>query len=88
LDGSLYQLKWMAAMLANCSADRYAVNKERMLRLSEYSRDCLRELRASPGSNYEDRARGTLQLFRTDAQMAAARRDLAGRDEVCFPYEL
>ena len=30
LDGSLFQLKWMAAMLANCSARRYAVNKERM----------------------------------------------------------
>ena len=49
LDGSVYQLKWMAAMLANCSADRYSVNKERMLRLAEYSRDCLRELRASTG---------------------------------------
>ncbi|MEY2782547.1 MAG: hypothetical protein RLZZ134_606, partial [Pseudomonadota bacterium] len=40
-DGSLFQWRWMAAMLANCSAERYAVNKERMMRLSEYSRDCL-----------------------------------------------
>src|SRR5690606_9138555 len=38
-DGSLYQLQWMAQMLANCSAARYAINKERLLRLSEYSRD-------------------------------------------------
>lgn len=45
IDGSLWQWRWMAAMLANCTADRYAVNKERMLRLAEYSRDCLRELR-------------------------------------------
>jgi len=88
LDGSLFQLKWMAAMLANCSADRYAVNKERMLRLSEYSRDCLRELRASTGIHYEERTRGTLQLFRTEAQMEAARRDIAVLEEVGVPYEL
>ncbi|MGV2865187.1 D-amino acid dehydrogenase [Achromobacter sp. AGC39] len=88
LDGSLYQLKWMAAMLANCSADRYSVNKERMLRLAEYSRDCLRELRASTGIHYEERTRGTLQLFRTDAQLEAARRDIAVLEEVGVPYEL
>ncbi|QEQ23154.1 D-amino acid dehydrogenase [Achromobacter xylosoxidans] len=88
LDGSLYQLKWMAAMLANCSAERYAVNKERMLRLAEYSRDCLRELRAETGIHYEERARGTLQLFRTEAQMEAARRDIAVLEEVGVPYEL
>lgn len=88
LDGSLYQLKWMAAMLANCSAERYAVNKERMLRLAEYSRDCLRELRAETGIHYEERARGTLQLFRTEAQMEAARRDIAVLDAVGVPYEL
>jgi len=88
LDGSLYQLKWMAAMLANCSADRYSVNKERMLRLAEYSRDCLRELRASTGIHYEERTSGTLQLFRTDAQLEAARRDIAVLEEVGVPYEL
>jgi D-amino-acid dehydrogenase len=88
LDGSMYQLKWMAAMLANCSAERYSVNKERMLRLSEYSRDCLRELRQSTGIHYEERARGTLQLFRTEAQLEAARRDIAVLEEVGVPYEL
>ncbi|MBO1012796.1 D-amino acid dehydrogenase [Achromobacter sp. SD115] len=88
LDGSLFQLKWMAAMLANCSAERYSVNKERMLRLSEYSRDCLRELRTSTGIHYEERTRGTLQLFRTEAQLEAARRDIAVLEEVGVPYEL
>jgi D-amino-acid dehydrogenase len=34
------QYLWMAQMLRNCTASRYAVNKERMVRLSEYSRDC------------------------------------------------
>ena len=37
LDGSLFQLQWMAQMLRNCSPERYAVNKERMVRVAEYS---------------------------------------------------
>jgi D-amino-acid dehydrogenase len=41
-DGTLFQLRWMWQMLRNCSAARYAVNKERMVRLAEYSRDCFK----------------------------------------------
>lgn len=87
-DGSLHQLRWMAAMLANCSADRYALNKERMLRLAEYSRDCLRELRTATGIQYEHRTGGTLQLFRTRAQYESARRDIHVLEECGVPYEL
>ena len=87
-DGSLYQLAWMAAMLRNCSAGRYAVNKERMLRLAEYSRDCLRQLRAETGIAYEHRTGGTLQLFRHAYQVEAAQRDIAVLQEVGVPYEL
>jgi hypothetical protein len=47
----------MAQMLRNCTASRYAVNKERMVRLSEYSRDCLDELRAETGIAYEGQPR-------------------------------
>ncbi|AMN47918.1 D-amino-acid dehydrogenase [Steroidobacter denitrificans] len=87
-DRSLQQLQWLLAMLANCSADRYAVNKGRMLRLAEYSRDCLRELRAEIDIRYEQRTGGTLQLFRTQAQFEAARRDIRILDEYAVPYEL
>lgn len=87
-DGSWYQWRWLAMMLANCSAARYAVNKERMLRLAEYSRDCLRELRAETGIQYEQRTRGTLQLFRSEKQMQAAQRDIAVLEECGVPYEL
>ena len=80
-DGSLFQLRWMAAMLRNCTAERYAVNKERMTRLAEYSRDCLRDLRAETGIEYEQRTLGTLQVFRTDKQMQAAQRDTAVLEE-------
>ena len=87
-DGTLYQLQWLAAMLANCSSERYAVNKERMLRLAEYSRDCLRQLREELHLDYEQRAAGTLQLFRTRAQFEAAQRDIAVLEKLGVPYEL
>lgn len=87
-DGSLFQLRWMAAMLKNCSADRYAINKERMMRVAEYSRTCLRQLRADTGIAYEHRSQGTLQLFRTQAQLDAVQRDVAVLKECGVPYEL
>jgi D-amino-acid dehydrogenase len=88
LDGSLFQLRWMAHMLANCAPSHYVVNKERMMRLAEYSRDCLRTLRADTGIAYEERTRGTLQLFRTQSQMDAIARDTRVLDECGVPYEV
>ena len=87
-DGTLFQWRWMAAMLANCSADRYAVNKERMMRLSEYSRDCLRAWRAETGVVYDERSGGTLQLFRRQAQLDAAQRDVEVLQACGVPFEL
>jgi len=87
-DGTLFQLSWLAQMLANCTEDRYAINKERMLRLSEYSRDCLKALRAELGIAYEGRQLGTLQVFRTDAQLAAVDKDVRVLREQGVPFEL
>ncbi|RZL67624.1 MAG: D-amino acid dehydrogenase [Variovorax sp.] len=88
LDGSLFQLQWMAQMLRNCSPARYAENKERMMRVAEYSRACLQQLRADTGIEYEQRTGGTLQLFRTEAQLAAVQRDIAVLRECNVPFEL
>ena len=88
LTGDIDQYLWMAQMLRNCTAARYAVNKERMLRLSEYSRDCLDELRAETGIAYEGRQLGTTQLFRTQAQLDAAAKDIAVLERSGVPYEL
>ncbi|CAE6951326.1 MULTISPECIES: D-amino acid dehydrogenase [Pseudomonas] len=82
------QYLWMAQMLRNCTASRYAVNKERMVRLSEYSRDCLDELRAETGISYEGRKLGTTQLFRTQAQVDNAAKDIAVLKQSGVPYEL
>ena len=88
LTGDIDQYLWMAQMLRNCTAARYAVNKERMVRLSEYSRDCLDELRAETGIAYEGRQLGTTQLFRTQAQLDAAAKDIAVLQRSGVPYEL
>ncbi|MBJ9974595.1 D-amino acid dehydrogenase [Pseudomonas sp. S75] len=88
LTGDVDQYLWMAQMLRNCTASRYAVNKERMVRLSEYSRDCLDELRAETGIAYESRTLGTTQLFRTQAQVDAAAKDIAVLERSGVPYEL
>ena len=87
-DGTLFQLKWMWQMLQNCNAERYAINKERMVRLAEYSRDCFKALRASTGIEYEGRQQGTTQLFRTQEQMDAAAKDISVLEETGVPYEL
>ncbi|MFC3607979.1 D-amino acid dehydrogenase [Stutzerimonas tarimensis] len=84
----LRQYLWMALMLRNCTAARYAVNKERMVRISEYSRDCLDELRVETGIAYEGRQLGTTQLFRTQAQLDAAAKDTAVLDRSGVPYQL
>ncbi|ELX08018.1 D-amino acid dehydrogenase small subunit DadA [Janthinobacterium sp. HH01] len=87
-DGTLFQLQWMWQMLQNCNAERYAVNKERMVRLAEYSRDCFKALRAATGIEYEGRQQGTTQLFRTQKQLDDAAKDIQVLEETGVPYEL
>ena len=88
LDGSMAQLRWMWQMLRNCTSARYAVNKSRMVRIAEYSRDCIAKLRDDTGIAYEGRAGGTLQLFRTQAQFDGAAKDMEVLREAGVPFEL
>jgi D-amino-acid dehydrogenase len=87
-DGSLFQLQWMWEMYKNCDAGRYAVNKERMVRLAEYSRDRIRALRNEIGIDYEGRQQGTLQLFRTQAQFDGAAKDIEVLRQAGVPFEV
>jgi D-amino-acid dehydrogenase len=88
LDGSLWQLNWMLQMLKNCQADRYAINKERMVRVAEYSRDCLRALREDTGIAYENRSQGTLQIFRKPSQLEAVYQDIEVLKETGVAFKL
>lgn len=80
--------RWVTQMLFNCTTKRYEINKGRMLRMAEYSRDTLQELRAETGIHYDERTQGTLQLFRNQAQVEAAQADIAILKSYGVPNEL
>jgi D-amino-acid dehydrogenase len=80
--------RWGLSMLANCTEKAYAINKSRMVPIAEYSRDCLKELRAESGIAYDDRAQGTLQLFRTQAQMDGIAKDVEVLKDYKVPFEV
>ncbi|MBP4059867.1 D-amino acid dehydrogenase [Aeromonas caviae] len=82
-----FQLRWMLKMFANCTPTAYAVNKGRMVRLAEYSRDCMKQLRGELALDYEGRQLGTLQLFRSQGQLDASQRDIAVLEEYGVPYQ-
>jgi D-amino-acid dehydrogenase len=86
LDPSM--LRWMTQLLRNCTEDAYDRNKSRMLRLAEYSRDCLGDLRHETGISYDDRQRGLIQLFRTQAQLDHAAEDMRILAESGVAHEL
>lgn len=80
--------RWGLQMLRNCTEARYKVNKARMVRLAEYSRDCLRELRADTGIRYDERSQGTLQLFRTQKQLDGVAKDTEILQQYGVPYQV
>jgi D-amino-acid dehydrogenase len=47
-----------------------------MMRVAEYSRDCLRAIRNEININYDHRTQGTLQVFRTESQVQSAKKDI------------
>ncbi|MCA1452566.1 D-amino acid dehydrogenase [Bradyrhizobium sp. BRP22] len=79
---------WLLKMLRNCTAERYAVNKSRMIPIAEYSRDCLRALRGEIGIRYDERSRGTLQLFRYASQLDHTADDIAVLKQYGVPFEV
>lgn len=80
--------RWGLAMLRNCTEARYRVNKARMVRLAEYSRDCLVELRRETGIQYDHREQGTLQLFRTQKQLDGIGKDVEILKQYGVPFQV
>lgn len=80
--------RWMLQMLRNCTSARYAVNKSRMVSIAEYSRDCLRALRADIGITYDERSQGTLQLFRKQSQLDSIGGDVEVLRQYNVPFEV
>ena len=80
--------RWMLQTLFNCTSRRYTLNKSRMVPISEYSRDCLRRLRADTGISYDHRSQGTLQLFRKQSQLDSVDKDITVLREYGVRFEL
>ena len=81
-------LRWIVAMLGNCTEKAYAVNKSRMVRLAEFSRDQLIALRQETGISYDERSQGTLQLFREQKQLDGIGKDVAVLQADGVPFEV
>ncbi|MBB3938605.1 D-amino-acid dehydrogenase [Novosphingobium fluoreni] len=80
--------RWVSQMLLNCTETAYERNKGRMVRIAEYSRDRLEDLRAETGIAYDERTQGTLQLFRTQKQLDGIGKDIAVLRAYGVPYEV
>ena len=80
--------RWMLQTLFNCTSRRYTLNKSRMVPIAEYSRDCLRRLRADTGISYDHRSQGTLQLFRKQSQLDSVDKDITVLGEYGVRFEL
>ena len=80
--------RFAVAMLRNCNAASYEVNKSRMVPIAEYSRDMLRALRAETGIEYDQRTQGTLQLFRTQKLLDGSAKDVHVLAELGVPHEV
>jgi len=80
--------RWITQLLANCNAHDYDINKSRMLRIAEYSRDCLDTLRQLTGLQYDGDQKGLIQLFRTQKQVDGATSDMRLLAESGIPHEL
>lgn len=81
-------LRWAMQMLGNCNAESYRINKSRMVRISNYSRDMMTELLAEEPLQFDLRELGTLQLFRTEKQVKASKADQEVLAEFDSPFEV
>ncbi|MFC3124543.1 D-amino acid dehydrogenase [Pseudoroseomonas globiformis] len=82
------QWTWLWQMLKNCNEAAYKTNKSRMVRVADYSRTALADLRSETGIEYDGREQGTLQLFRTQAQLDGIGGDLRVLEQYGVPYEV
>jgi D-amino-acid dehydrogenase len=82
------KIAWMIKMLGQCNETAYNTNKSRMMALAEYSRDQFIEMRAQLGIQYDDRQKGTLQLFRTQKQVDGALKDIRVLESLGVAHEM
>jgi len=80
--------RWLMQMLRNCTSRRYAVNKERQMRLARYSHEQLIALREQTGLHYDERRHGLLIVYRHQRDLDRAAKDYAPLDRMGISYRL
>ncbi len=86
-DGSVFQMRWLAQMFAQCNRAAYARNQSRMMRISEYSRALLAQFESEEGLDFEQRHRGTLHLFRDKTAFVQHQQQMGVLDKFNVPYQ-
>lgn len=79
---------WGLRMLGNCNERSYRINKGRMVRISNYSRDAMTDLLGEVELDFDLREKGTLQLFRTEKQVKVSKADQEVLAEYDSPFEV
>ena len=63
-------LRWMATIIAICTTERHAINRDRILHLATYTGEQLSALRTKTSISFEARQQGTLQVSRFQGELA------------------
>ena len=82
------KIKFIYRMLKNCNSESYNINKNRMLRISNYSRECLLELEKDTGIEYEQRKKGLLQVLRSRKQIIEIKKDISILEQFNVKYSV
>jgi D-amino-acid dehydrogenase len=72
LRADVAQWRWALRFLVECGAARSRDNMIQLLRLGTHSRDCLQQLRAELGLEYDQRTRGILHFYTNAKEFDAA----------------
>tara|TARA_B110000914_G_C15492620_1_gene461476 strand:+ start:478 stop:1749 length:1272 start_codon:yes stop_codon:yes gene_type:complete len=81
-------LKFVYRMLMNCNHASYKINKARMLRISNYAKECLSEIEQDTQIEYEQRKKGFLQILRTDKQVLDTKKDIEVLEQFGTKYKV
>ena len=74
---SIETIKFLYRMYKNCNPKSYEINKSRMLRIANYSRQALLEIESDFDIQYEQKKQGSLQLFWDTKEIEKAKRDIS-----------
>ncbi len=85
---SIETIQFLYRMYKNCNPSSYEINKSRMLRLANYSREALLEIESDFDIQYEQKKQGSLQLFWDTKEIEKAKRDISILENFNIHYEL